>query len=951
MFALFYRNKTIVITQIKKSLLWRDLGRSFMKILNIVQQKQGKAYDDLAFLMECFKEVLLENNAPDMAARLPWINEHSDTENIHFRKRDMQLYSLAFQMLNLVEINDAVQQRRKTEDEKGATKVNGLWAQNLEELKNKGFSGEKITSFLGQISVEPVLTAHPTEAKRTTILEHQRELYLLLVKRENQMYTRVEQDEIRHEIKLSLERLWRTGELYFEKPDVLSELKNILYYLKNVFPEVLPLLDKNLLHAWKELGFDPVLLENIDNFPKIAFGNWVGGDRDGHPLVTAEITKSTLETLRFNAFVVVKKQLLKLEKELSFSFTYEKCPDFFKQRIDEMRLEVGAKSEEIAAKNKREIFRQYINLMLLKLPVTFSGDHITEMKETEYSYVLATQLLDDLRLLQKTMVAYGSKNIAFNDVQDAMRIVQTFGFHLAHLDIRQNSRFHELAFSQLMNAANLNGNAFLEGNLEQRLAVLNEELASSRPFVHEKTLLTNEAKTMSDLYKNVADFTGKYGLECIGSLIISMTRNEADLLTVYLFAREAGLWVQTETGWACKLPVVPLFETIEDLEQSERIVEAFLSHPFTQRSLAFQQKTKKATLPLFQIMIGYSDSNKDGGILASTIALHKAQQKLSEIGKKFGVSIQFFHGKGGSISRGAGPTHWFLKALPKGSLQGTIRLTEQGETIAQKYANKVNAVYNLELLLAGTACEFIGQYNQENPIHPFLDVLEKMAQDSKGFYSALITHPKFITFFSEATPIDAIEQSKIGSRPARRTGTRTLADLRAIPWVFSWSQSRFNLTSWYGVGYALEKLKNEQPKDFDNLKNLAKTDILVRYILTNIDTSLAATDATIMEKYADLVTDKNIKAEIYPMIANELTRTRAMLAKLIARPFEERRQQHHNSSLLRTEAMNELHICQIDLLKKWRAEKVNNQITEAESTLLSLLLTINALAAALRYTG
>jgi phosphoenolpyruvate carboxylase len=906
-----------------------------MSILSTVQQKAGKAYDDLAFLMDCFKEVVLENNFPDMAARLPWVNEKPEALHESFRKRDVQLYSLAFQMLNLVEINDAVQQRRKTADEQGLDKVNGLWAYHLQHLKEDGISPEIILKHLQNTSIEPVLTAHPTEAKRTIVLQHLRTLYLLLVKRENQMYTEVEQAEIRDEIKICIERLWRTGELYLEKPDVLSELDNILYYLTNVFPEVLPLLDKNLRHAWELAGFASEDLQETTNFPKIAFGNWVGGDRDGHPLVTADVTKKTLHTLRENAFLIIEKQLEKLEKKLTFSCKIEKSPAFFSQHLSAIAAVLGEEGNTVLIKNKGEVFIQYIGLLRIK------------MKET---YVFSDELVADLTILQKALVAYGAKNIAYNDVHEALRIVQTFGFHLAHLDIRQNSRFYELALSQLLNEADMEGEAFLNGDLPYRLAFLEKELQSSRPFVHEYTVLKNEAKTVTDLYQTVAEFVNQYGTEAIGSLIVSMTRNEADLLSIYLFAREAGLWVKQADGWACRLPVVPLFETIEDLEASAEIVTAFLSNSLTQRSLKYQQLQKGYEKPLFQIMVGYSDSNKDGGILASTIALYKAQAKLSEIGQKFEVNIQFFHGKGGSISRGAGPVHWFLKALPPGSVQGSVRLTEQGETIAQKYANKVNAAYNLELLLAGTASALIEGKEKPMIAHQLLPTLSKMAATSKDFYTQLITHEQFIHFFGEATPIDAIEQSKIGSRPARRTGKRSLADLRAIPWVFSWSQSRFNLTSWYGVGYALENLMQNDPDAFERLKEYAKTDVLVRYILTNIDTSLAATDANMMKKYADLVEDQNVRDTIFDMIEGELKRTKKMLQILILRPFEVRRKQHYYSSMLRASAMDELHLCQIDLLKKWRSEK-NEENPNAEDTLLSLLLTINAIAGALRYTG
>ena len=619
--------------------------------LKLVQQTIGKPYKDLEFLLECFREVLQESKTPEMAALLPWINGDDKAEKQQFRKRDIQLYSMAYQFLNLVEINGAVQERRKQEEDHGLSAVNGLWAQNLQMLKEAGISQEQIAILLGQTYIEPVLTAHPTEAKRTTVLEHQRELYLLLVKRENQMYTAVEQEEIRREIKLRIEKLWRTGEVFLEKPDVMSELRGVLYYLMNVFPDVVPLLDRRLAQAWRSVGFDENLLKEAKHFPNLRFGDWVGGDRDGHPLVTAEVTQNTLQTLRFNAFVVVRRELSKLVKELSFSYHFNKIDEVMRERISAMRIELGADGEEAFNRNHGEVFRQFINLMLEKLPVDVKREHATELRDRPSSYQYADELISDLMLLQKSLVMYGAKDIAYSEVHEAIRIVQTFGFHLAKLDIRQNSRFHDLAISQLMKASSQDGDAFLTWKEEERLAFFIKELETQRPFTHPSIKLTDEAKAVTEVYKVVAEHTQKHGYQGIGSLIVSMTHNASDLLAVYIFVREAGL---LSPDLVCPLHVVPLFETIEDLEQSIAIMEKYLSLPITQRSLAFQQKVNSYVKPLQQIMIGYSDSNKDGGILASAIGLYKAQQRLTEIGTKFGIQIEFFHGKGGTISRGAG---------------------------------------------------------------------------------------------------------------------------------------------------------------------------------------------------------------------------------------------------------------------------------------------------------
>ncbi len=542
-------------------------------------------------------------------------------------------------------------------------------------------------------------------------------------------------------------------------------------------------------------------------------------------------------------------------------------------------------------------------------------------------------------------------SIAHADLNHMIRLADTFGFHLAHLDVRQNSHFHELAIAQLLNAASLDGEWYLQASEEERLDFINKELQSNRPFTHPGMDLEENAQAVTSCYNVLAGHIRKYGQEGLGSLIVSMTRSLSDLLAVYLLARESGLTRQTEEGLVCVLPVVPLLETIEDLAQGPEILKSFLKHPFTVRSLKYLKKTRGKKNLVQQVMVGYSDSNKDGGILASQWGLYEAQSRLAKVGEEMGVKIRFFHGKGGSISRGAGPTHWFIKALPPNSVNGDIRLTEQGETIAQKYANKINASYNLELLLAGTAsATFLNQIHK-NEAYAFADLMSKLSVESKKYYTSLIQHKNFLQFFSEATPIDAIESSKIGSRPSRRTGRRSLEDLRAIPWVFSWSQSRFNMTSWYGIGSTFQNLMKTDTDEFSRFKEGAVYDPFIRYVLTNVDTSLAATDEDIMQSYASLVVDDKVRQTIMKLMLDELKKTREVFNILLEKPISERRKQHWYSNVIRATAMYDLHMKQVDLLKKWRFQKKEGDMKNADKTLTSLLLTINAIASALRNTG
>jgi phosphoenolpyruvate carboxylase len=919
--------------------------------LELVKKKVGKPYQDLEFLLIALDEVLKENGENEVAEQIPWVNQTDQFDPEKFNEIHIQLYSLIFQLMNMVEINGEVQGRRKKDDEDKGYSVTGSWAENLRKLKTLGISDEKIAKLLPEIRVEPVLTAHPTEAKRETILEHHRELYLLMVQRENQMYTQKEQNEIRNEIKLALYRIWKTGEIFTEKPDVSSELRNILHYLTNVFPDVLPVVDKRFRQAWVDAGFNPEYIKKASNWPKISFGNWVGGDRDGHPFVTDIVTKQTLESLRLHALIVINRKLTRLVKQISFAFTYKECHWKMRERIDQMIRELGPKGAAALDRNKGEVFRQFINLIITKLPIDTKRGHATALLETEGCYIYESELLADLNLLQASLIEYGAESVAYQDVNEAIRLVETFGFFLAHLDIRQNSEFHEKAFIQLLEASSLNAEKYRQLDQEQKLKFINAELKSIRPFTHPSMQTGENASAVLGCYRVLSSHFKKYGPNGLGALIVSMTRDLADLLTVYIMAREAGLILKTDDGLVCPLPIVPLFETIEDLERSPKILDEFLSHPLTKSSLNYLSKSSPSNKKLQQVMVGYSDSNKDGGILASQWNLYKAQTRLIEVGEKHGVKIRFFHGKGGSISRGAGPVHYFIKSLPQNSVNGDIRITEQGETISQKYANKINAAYNIELLMASATGRTIIDKFKKKEDFPYFKLMEQLGAESRQQYLKLVKGDGFINFFKEATPIDAIESSKIGSRPARRTGSNSLQDLRAIPWVFSWNQSRYNMTSWFGIGSTINKLTTESRAAFEMLKKAMTHDNFIRYVFTNVDTSLAATDAFIMTKYARLVQDKKLMNKYVTLFETELKESRDVMQALLEKTFEERRPQHYYSNVLRTSILTNLHLKQIDLLKKWRNEKSLGNSESADATLMVLLITINAIAGALRNTG
>jgi phosphoenolpyruvate carboxylase len=923
--------------------------REQMTQLELIKTTLGKPYSDLEFLLICFKEVLMENHEPELSNSIPWISNSDINNESSFTQKHFQMFSVCFQLVNLVETNGAVQNRRKTEEKEAMTAINGLWGNSIALLKDKGINEEKIKSIFKEIEIQPVLTAHPTEAKRPVILKKYRELYLLLVNRENSMYNSYEMQENRNKIKRVISSIWHIDEFYLKKPSIETELDNVIHYFINVFPEIVDILNRRLLQAWEFSGFDSTELIRSNTFPKLKFGTWIGGDRDGHPLVTEEVTKNTLLKLRLNAFLLLKTELLKLSEDLSFYFNISSLPLRAQNRFKEIIAETGNETKPIIAANRNEAFKLFVLLLIQKLPIHIGKAQSFELEEKKGSYNNPEQLLEDLEIVREALVKIHLTDLAYYSVNPTVNLTKTFGFHLAELDIRQNSEYYNNALEQLVEESEQLSSIKLNWSADCKSKFIEKELRSSRPFMHDHSHLPKEAKNTIACMKVLNEHLSKHSFHALGSLIVSMTKSASDLLTIYILAREAGLILLDKT-LIIKLHVVPLFETIQDLIESPAILEKYFSYPEVQNSLEHQKKLKNLPHKTQEVMIGYSDSNKDGGILASAWYLYKAQKEISEVGKKFGIKIKFFHGKGGSISRGAGPIHWFLRSLPPGTLGGQFKITEQGESIEKKFANKINAAYNLELMMAGTTANtLLHKYHAEQD-KVVSDLMEFMGTESHAIYSQLLNNKHFLDFYQQATPIDVIEESKIGSRPARRTGKRTFADLRAIPWVFSWGQARFHITSWYGVGSTLEKMKLEYPEKYQNLKELIPKNQFIRYVLTNVDTSLASTDEEIMKMYATLVLDKKSRETILNLLLEELQKTRFFMADLLSRPINERRTNHFYSTNLRAEALKTLHKHQVQNLIKWRTQK--DATTEESNQLLNqLLISVNAIANAMGTTG
>jgi phosphoenolpyruvate carboxylase len=896
-----------------------------------------KIYEDLSFLMHCFREVLEELGELELAQSLPWVSEVKVSPQPN--PRLSQTYSIAFQLLNMVEENVAAQVRRARESDLGLASEPGLWADQLERLKKAGISEPDIAAQMASIRVEPVLTAHPTEAKRLAVLDQHRALYSLLVQRENQMYTPHEQIAIRDEIKVTLERLWRTGEVHRTKPIVAEERRNVVHYLRDVFPTVLRDVDLRLRQSWSEAGFNLEALNSPDRFPRLRFGTWVGGDRDGHPLVTAEVTRETFIELRQAALETLITAMSRVVEQLTLSGNDQVAPPALLEGIERLTKETSVGIERLLY--REEPWRQFAFLIQKKL----------QQSVQDQGYRSTNDLRNDLILLNSSLDAVGATRIARTEVWPVIRIVEVFGFHGAVLDIRQNSQFHDQAIAQLLAAAGIVlPKPYAEHTQSERLPLLQAELNSRRPFLAPDVSVGPEADAVLSCYRVLKEYRDRFGLRGIGSLIVSMTRGVSDLFAVYLFAREVGLWRETPDGPASEIHVVPLFETIEDLEAAPAIVTEYLQHPFVQRSVKLQAEIRGSENPVQQIMLGYSDSNKDSGLLTSQWALHCAQKEITKVADAIGIQVRYFHGRGGTISRGAGPTHRFLEALPHQTIRGDVRLTEQGETIAQKYANRITAAYNLEILLAGVGGITLLQKQQAEPLDRTGEIASELSEASRNAYRNLLNHPKFIDFFRTATPIDALELSSIGSRPSRRTGQHTLADLRAIPWVFSWTQSRYYLPGWFGIGTALQAMEHDEEKQ-KLLLALGKSSSFLRFVLTNAETNICSASASLMEMYASLCPDDQGVRHVYSLIKEEFDLTHKSLSKVLGGASADRRPRFTKTLQIRADGLRALHVQQVGLLRTWRQAMAAGATADADRLFADVMLSINAIASGLRTTG
>jgi len=853
--------------------------------------------------------------------------------------RAFQVQGIWFQLLAIAEQHTAMRDRRQTERERGDDAVSGTFGNLIAEAAALGIGAEEVREKLSSLRIRPVITAHPTEAKRVTVLEKHRRIYRLLVELEQPRWTERERSVLYDQLRDEIELLWMTGELRLEKPSVEQEVHWGLHFFHETLfdgvPELLRKLDKVLEHYYPG--------EEFTLTPSFQFGSWIGGDRDGNPFVVNEVTRRALAENALASLRHYEQRVKLLLERLSITERVLPPPAAFQGVLERALGECG-EGEQIARRNPGEPYRQFLSCMLRKLQATIVQKQRGELVGAA-DYANADEFLTDLQLLEDALVESGGIHLAANLVRPLRYAVEIFRFRTVRLDLRENTTRLTETLRALWRATSGKAGEPPEADSADWKDWITTELAKPLPPHHTPPVLPPDAAETLGMFMLACDPHDEFDREAFGGFILSMTRSVADVLGAYLLAKHAGLFRDAAGVEACTLPIIPLFETIPDLRAAPAIMRELLATPVVRRSARTQGGIQ-------EVMIGYSDSNKDGGFLSSNWELAKAQTRLTKVGDEAGIAIAFFHGRGGSVSRGGAPTAQAIAAQPAGSIKGRFKVTEQGEVVSFKYANRGTAAYQMETLAAAVFGHALKSAREEAlvPRAEFDEAMEALSGASHAAYAGFFGHPDLLAYFQAASPLDEISLLNIGSRPARRFGARSLSDLRAIPWVFAWAQNRHVVTGWYGVGSGLSSfLDVRKERGLALLQRMFAESRVFRLVIGEVEKTLCLVDLDIARDYARLVPDAGVRDAIFGLVEAEFALTRKMVLEVTGESEIGERFPGYRARLEhRLPMLNKVNREQVELLRGFRACK--HELSK-EAFKSNLLLSINCISSGLGATG
>ena len=820
-------------------------------------------------------------------------------------------FATYFQAVNTAERVHRIRRRCDYQREGSAPQPESL-LDVLGRLKAEGVGADELLGWLDRLWIEPVFTAHPTEAVRRSLLEKEQAIVRSLIDGFDQHRTPQERKEDDDRIYMALSSGWQTAEASPVSPTVQDEHHHVGFYLANPIYRIVPALYESLAEALQSVYGVAAKLPQL-----LGFATWVGGDMDGNPNVGADTIAASLATQRAHVIEHYVADVAGLARLLSQTEGRVAVDTHLQQRLDDYRARFPAAAQRVRPRHADMPYRCLLTVIGARLEATHDDSH-------PEGYTSVAELLDDLQLIVRSLVDHHGLHAGAYAVQRLVRRVRTFGLHLARLDVRQDSRVHDDALAAL-----LDNPAWSQLAPDARTQQLRDYASGSARFpISHADVVTS----LYDVFATLGDARRRYGGEAVGLYIISMARSAADVLAVLALARYGGL-IEND---AVPLNIAPLFETVDDLKNAPATLRALLADPVYRQHLVARNNQQ-------WVMLGYSDSGKDGGTLASRWGLQRAQVELLEVANAAGIQLAFFHGRGGSASRGGARITPALMSSPRGAVAGVLRVTEQGEVIHRKYGIRALALRNLEQTVGAVLRASLRPRETESREERWREQMNALSASSRQTYRAFVEHEHFVDYFRAATPIDVIEKMTLGSRPASRRSMRGVQDLRAIPWVFAWTQCRSILPGWYGLGSALEQ--GVQQFGEAALAEMARDWPFFSNLLDDVEMVLAKCDLDIAEAFSKL--SGPLHVEFFGMIRNEFERTCHWLLQLKRSDALLHGDPRLAASIrLRNPYVDPMSLLQVDLLQRWRASACTD-----DALLQALVACVNGVSQGLQNTG
>jgi len=851
--------------------------------------------------------------------------------------------NIYFSLLNIVEESLALYERRQA-IRSSANMWPGSFHDTLLGMKARGITLEEVKHLVGQLCFLPVLTAHPSEAKRRTVKGALRNIFVTMEALDDSRLSGGMREDAMQQLANQIQILWKTDEVRDSKPDVLDEIRAGLSYFPLSLFEAVAQAYRNLTRAVRDVYGEPASAQfSVSNL--FRFGSWIGGDRDGHPLVTADVTALAW---RMQARTVLEEYLHRVDSMSSLmSFSLRMCTPSaaFMASLEHDAQYAASRFGDQPNRYQQEPYRRKLQLMRYRLKRNLATAQKLidghDPHRDSAAYPSADAFLTDLKLIRDSLIGHGDAAVADGEVTDLIRLVETFGFHLMQLDVRQESTVHTAAVTEWLGASMAINYETM--NEAQRLELLAGLLAEPTQLPELPAGLSDKSQEVLRVLRVIGQMRAELGGDCFGKYVISMTHTASHVLEVLLLAAATGLLGRHGEKWHCHIGVSPLFETIEDLSHVEHVLRQLYE-------LSVYRCLLDASGGEQEVMLGYSDSCKDGGILASAWSLYEAQKKIVALSDAQGVRCRLFHGRGGTLGRGGGPTHEAVLAQPPKTVRGTLKLTEQGEVLFYKYNNMETAVFELTLGLTGlikASTHLVRPVKEDR--NDYLGIMDEIAIAGERSYRALTEKtPQFLDYFYEATPVREIGLLNMGSRPShRKQGDRSKSSVRAISWVFAWAQSRHTLPAWYGIGTAIDEWRGHDPERLAKLQKMYREWPFFRTLLSNAQMALAKADFNIVEHYAQLCVDPEVGRQISRTIREESFRSmRQLLHVAGATALVEDNPMLATSLRHRKRYLDALNHIQVVLLRKLRSDEC-----EDSPWLEPLLRSINAIAAGMRNTG